>query len=110
MIFLLIYHIYLFHFPFVTSFILPMDGTKSTGLDRIWTQSINMVPIVLSFSLTFIINKRNTSGIFRSVWNYLKVKPLFKSRAKDELNNYRPISILPTLSKIIEKWTYMRLM
>ena len=71
---------------------------------------LKMVPIVLSSSLTFIINKRNTSGIFRIVWKHVKVKPLFKSRTKNELNNYRPISILPTLSKIIEKWTHMRLM
>ena len=33
-----------------------------------------------------------------------KVKFLFKSGAKDEISNYRPISILPTVSKLIEKW------
>ena len=58
----------------------------------------------------FIINKRITSGIFLSIWKYAKVKPLHKSGAKYELNNYRLISILPTLSKIIEKWTHSFLM
>ena len=39
-----------------------------------------------------------------------KVNPLFKNGAKDELNNYRSISISPMLSKIIEKWISMKLM
>ena len=32
------------------------------------------------------------------------VKPLFKTGAKDDKNKYRPISILPTVSKLIDKW------
>ena len=38
------------------------------------------------------------------MWKEAKVKPLFKSGDKDDLNNYRHISILPTISKLIEKW------
>ena len=92
---------------FVSSFLLSLDGTKSTGLDGIRPR---LAPNILSPSITFIINKSITSGIFPSVWQNAKVKPLHKSGAKDEVNNYRPISILPTLSKIIEKWTQMKLM
>ena len=44
------------------------------------------------------------SGEFPSLWKEAKAKPLFKAGAKDDVNNYIPISILPTLSKIIEKW------
>ena len=32
------------------------------------------------------------------------MKPLFKNGNKEDVNNYRPISILPTISKLIEKW------
>ena len=32
------------------------------------------------------------------------MKAMFKNGNKEEVNNYRPISILPTISKIIEKW------
>ena len=52
----------------------------------------------------FIVNKSISSGQFPSAWKEAKVKPLFKSGSKDDINNYRPISILPTISKLIEKW------
>ena len=50
------------------------------------------------------------SFYFPTIWKQAKVNPLFKTGAKDELNNYRSISISPTLSKIIEKWISMKLM
>ena len=34
----------------------------------------------------------------------MKDRPLFKSGAINDVNNKRPISILPALSKLIEKW------
>ena len=81
-----------------------------TNLGMHRTQPVKIAPKVLSSSITFIINKIITSGIFQSIWKHAKVKPLYKSGAKDEHTNYRPISILPTLSKIIEKWIHMKLM
>ena len=50
------------------------------------------------------------SWLYSLIWKHAKLKPLYKSGAKDELNNCRPISILSTLSKIIEKWIHMKLM
>ena len=77
------------------------------------TKASKIGPDILSpgitFIITFIINKSITSGIFPTIRKQAKVNPLFKNGAKDELNNYRPISILPTLSKIIEKWISMKL-
>ena len=52
----------------------------------------------------YIVNKSIFTGKFPSVWKKAKVKPLFKTVNKEDVNNYRPISILPTLSKLIEKW------
>ena len=55
-------------------------------------------------TLLFIINKSISTGKFPSVWKEAKVKPLFKNSNKEDVNNYRPISILPTISKLIDKW------
>ena len=59
---------------------------------------------IIAPSLLFIVNKSKASGKFPSVWKEAKVTPLYKAGSKEAVNNYRPISILPTLSKLIEKW------
>ena len=48
--------------------------------------------------------------MFPQPWKEAKISPIFKTGSKDDVNNYRPISILPTLSKIIEKWIQKHLM
>ena len=49
------------------------------------------------------------SGIFPLEWKIAKVIPIHKNNEKDELNNYRPISILSTISKVIERLIYNQL-
>ena len=53
---------------------------------------------------TCLRNESISTEQFPSVWKEAKVKPLFRTGNKEDVNNYRPISILPTLSKLIEKW------
>ena len=47
---------------------------------------------------------------FPDKWKEAKVTPLHKNGPKDDLNNYRPISILPVISKVLEKHTHDSLM
>ena len=42
-------------------------------------------------------------GIFPNIFKTAKVIPLFKSGSKENVNNYRPISLLPSLYKVLEK-------
>ena len=65
---------------------------------------LNLTADVITPSILYIVNKSISPGKFPSVWKEVKVKPLFKTGNKEDVNNYRPISILPTLSKLIEKW------
>jgi hypothetical protein len=61
-------------------------------------------------SLSYIFSKSLRSGILSTRLIYATVKPILKSRDKKNTANYRPISTLPTLSKIVEKIMYVRLM
>ena len=65
-------------------------------------------PYILS-PLTYIFNKVLSSGIFPHRLKYSEVKPIFKKGSTTEFSNYRPISLLNSFSKIIEKIIYKRL-
>ena len=59
--------------------------------------------------ITHIINTSFATGIVPKELKTAKVRPLFKSDDPHSLNNYRPISILPILSKIMEKLVHKRI-
>jgi hypothetical protein len=58
---------------------------------------------VIAPSLATLFNTSLQTSIFPSIWKKAKVTPLFKKGDKQDPSNYRPISILPSLSKILEK-------
>ena len=70
---------------------------------------IDSLPVT-SFYLTVCVNTSIVTGEYPSVWQHALVTPTFKSGDPDEITNYRPISILPVLSKIIEKVVANQLM
>ena len=59
--------------------------------------------------LSHVFNRSLLSGIVPSQLKIAKVNPIFKSGDKQVFSNYRPISILPSISKILEKIMYTRL-
>ena len=97
-----------FNIPLITEeqtrkMLVNLDTSKSTGLDQIGPKLLKLSANIISTSITNVINCSLRQGIFPDIWKNAKVNPLFKSGASDNVNNYRPISILPTLSKLIEK-------
>ena len=94
---------------FIRTFLSNLNVNKSTGLDNIGPRILKLSANVLAPSLLYIVNKSLITGEFPCSWKEAKIKPLFKSGAKDDKNNYRPISILPTVSKLIEKWVENKL-
>ena len=59
--------------------------------------------------LTHVLNQSIAQGIFPIELKTAKIIPLFKGGDTMLLNNYRPVSILPIFSKVLEKLMYNRL-
>ena len=57
----------------------------------------------LTFMVNNTINKSIHSGRVPDDIKLAKVIPIYKAKDKELLSNYRPISLLPTTSKILEK-------
>jgi hypothetical protein len=86
-----------------------IKSKDSSGYDEISTRILKVsAPYVLS-PLTFIFNKILSSGIFLDRLKYSEVKPLFKKGDSTYFSNYRPISLLTSFCKIMEKIIYKRL-
>ena len=86
---------------------LPNKG--SCGTDNINNILLKKLKEQIADPLTTIINSSIEQGTFPDLMKCALVVPLYKSKAKDEVTNYRPISLLMTLSKIIEKVVYKRI-
>lgn len=80
-----------------------LDGSKATGLDNIPSRFLKDAAETITPSITHIINLSIESGRFPNDLKKAKVIPLYKKGSKLEQGNYRPVSILCTLSKIIER-------
>ena len=64
---------------------------------------------IIAPSLTKIFIRSINTGIFPTEWKLARVTPIFKKGKRDDPNNYRPISVIPTVAKIFEKIAYDQL-
>ena len=76
---------------------------KASGTDYTSAKLLKEGARVISNSLAQIINLSMTKGTFPSDWNEAKICPIYKEGLKTDSNNYLPISVLSTVSKLIEK-------
>ena len=60
--------------------------------------------------LTYIFNQSLTTGVIPDDLKIALVTPIYKANGKEEFSNYRPISVLPCFSKILEKIIYKRVL
>ena len=75
----------------------------STGHDDINSTLLKSLREEITPTLTLIANQMITTSIFPNSLKIAKIKPIYKKGNKELCENYRPISLLPALSKILEK-------
>ena len=82
---------------------------KGTGPASIPLRLLKIAADLIVIPLCRIINASFSSGIFPDVLKTQKVIPLHKGGSTEEVNNFRPISLLSIFDKIIEKIMHKRL-
>ena len=89
-----------------------IDNIKVSGPghDGMYMKVIKIMGPALIPILTELINVSLRTGIFPDALKIAKIIPIFKGGDSNELPNYRPISILNAISKIIEKFIYDKLL
>ena len=93
----------------VSNILSKIDEKKATGLDMIPNKLLKMAANIAAPSLTPIFSKSILTGIYPNDWKTAKVTPLFKKGIKSDPNNYRPISVIPIISKVFERIVYNQL-
>ena len=79
-----------------------LNSKKSAGCDNFPPKLIKLGASILCQPLTYIINKCIQSNIFPNALKYAEVSPIFKKNSSLDKCNYRPVSVLPCFSKIVE--------
>ena len=82
---------------------------KAAGYDNIPMSIIQETITIIARPLSHIINLTFLSGTVPDQLKISRVIPLFKTGNQANFSNYRPVSVLPAFSKIIERTFYSRL-
>ena len=82
-----------------------LKDSNSSGMDEIESKVIKLAVTQLLHPITFIINLSIRTKVFPNKWKIGKVTPLFKGKGLSRTNpaSYRPITMLPAVSKILER-------
>ena len=86
-----------------------MKGNKSTGDDDISAIFIKLAGPYIPDSIVKICNCSIKLGAFQTLGKWQELPPSMKKDSRDDISNYRPISILPIASKILEKHVLIHL-
>ena len=94
----------------IIKYVKSLSDNVTTGPDNVPTYAIKQAISIAAGHLTFVINSFFSNGEFPDAWKMARVTPIFKSGEQDLVINYRPISILPALSKIVERHVFLSLL
>ena len=83
---------------------------SAAGWDGLSAKILKQIISFVKLPLAHVFNRSLACGVVPNELKLAKVLPLFKADSKVVFSNYRPVSILPVMSKILEKLMYNRLL
>lgn len=89
--------------------IISLNNTNSEGYDELATKIIKSCSVEFTPILTYLINLSFSCGCFPDLLKLSIVKPLYKKGDKNLVDNYRPITIIPIFSKVLETAMHKRM-
>ena len=87
----------------VSNIISSLNQNKSDGPNSIPIKILKLFNKDISYQLAILFNQSFSSGIFPSILKTSKIIPIYKKGCKSEFSNYRPISLLHNIDKILER-------
>ena len=101
-----------FHFTIseVRKILESLDVNKAIGPDGLSPRILRECALELSPSLCLLFNKSLSLGIVPAAWKEANVTPVHKKDDKDLVDNYRPISLLSCVSKVMERCLLNRIL
>lgn len=85
-----------------------LDANKSPGHDGLGSIIIKKIAFAIAHPLQIIFNTSISTGRVPDSMKIAKVIPLYKKDESDLFSNYRPVSVLPILSKVLERLVFNR--
>jgi hypothetical protein len=80
-----------------------LDPHRATGLDSLSSKMLKLSASIIASPLTVIFNQSISYGHFPMQWKIARITPVHKSGSRTDKSNYRPISILCIVSKLLER-------
>ena len=93
----------------IPTFINNLKSQRSCGHDELSSKFIKDIKHEIAIPLCMLINKSIESGIVPDKLKLAKIVPIFKAKEQHFISNYRPISLLPVFSKILERVVHKNL-
>ena len=93
----------------VSNIISSVNQDKSYGPNSIPIKILKLLNKDIFGKLAILFNQSCSSGIFYAILKISKIIPIYKKVSKLECSNYRPISLLSDIDKILERFMYDRL-
>lgn len=86
-----------------------LKASKASGLNNISLCMMKDASVAVAKPLTQIVNESLSQGTVPSEWKYTKITPLYKKGMSTDMDNYLPISVLPVVSKALERVVHHQL-